>query len=121
MRISPLSLIFLTVPEYGIANATLGDCALAGCAKHNAIATAIVALRSRESTGVRTTVSWRTRAATDADAKQPCALIINSSPFRRDGMTPCMRWRRPFLGAVFVPSRCNIEAFIQVIDCGKEW
>ena len=62
-----------------------GCCALAGWHQHNASAAAIVGRDdSRKHRVTELQLRWRTRAATDADAAQPCVLIMDSSPFRRD-------------------------------------
>jgi hypothetical protein len=47
---------------------------------------------------------------------------MGSSSLRCNGtLRRALRCRQPSFRAVFVSSQCNIDAVMQVIDCGKQW
>ncbi len=48
--------------------------------------------------------------------------MMGSSSLRCNGtLRRALRCRQPSFRAVFVSSQCNIDAVMQVIDCGKQW
>src|SRR4249920_1851455 len=81
---------------------------------------------NRESTGGRTTAPWRAKAATDADAAQPCALIIVSSTTVRGtvhsgAVSPLLEHASCHLGAKPTPiSKPLIADGVGDLQCSRE-